>query len=95
MKKIFLGVLLITFAGYSNAQNEESIVIGKKVTIYSNSLKENRKIWIYTPTTTASIPVSDKRYPVLYLLDGDSHFLSTVGIIQQLSQQMGMLYYQR
>ena len=89
MKKIFLGVLLITFTCYSNAQNEESIVIGKKVTIYSNTLKENRKIWIYTPTTTASIPVSDKRYPVLYLLDGDSHFLSTVGIIQQLSQANG------
>jgi predicted alpha/beta superfamily hydrolase len=89
MKKIFFCALLITFAYYSNAQNEENIVIGKKVIIYSSTLKENRKIWIYTPTATASIPAGDKRYPVLYLLDGDAHFLSTVGIIQQLSQANG------
>jgi predicted alpha/beta superfamily hydrolase len=89
MKKIFLGVLSLTAAWYANAQTEENIVIGKKLTIYSNTLKENRKILVYTPNTTSSIPGNDRRFPVLYLLDGGAHFLSTVGIIQQLSQANG------
>jgi predicted alpha/beta superfamily hydrolase len=32
---------------------------------------------------------SKQRYPVLYLLDGDAHFYSVVGMIQQLSQVNG------
>ena len=89
MKKIFLSILVMISVFHSNAQNEENIVIGKKINIYSNTLKENRRIWIYTPTATSSITAGNKRYPVLYLLDGDAHFLSTVGIIQQLSQANG------
>lgn len=30
-----------------------------------------------------------QRYPVVYLLDGDGHFESVVGMIQQLSQVNG------
>jgi predicted alpha/beta superfamily hydrolase len=29
------------------------------------------------------------RYPVVYLLDGDAHFQSVVGMIQQLSEANG------
>ena len=86
MKKISLIIFLATINIVANAQTEESILIGKKVTIFSNILKENRKIWIYNPSQTAINPIADKRYPVVYVLDGDAHFLSTVGIIQQLSQ---------
>jgi len=73
----------------AKAQNEESILIGKKATIFSTVLKENRKTWIYNPGQTAINPIAGKRYPVVYVLDGDAHFLSTVGIIQQLSQANG------
>lgn len=89
MKNIILINILIYFCFYTNAQNTENIVIGTKVTIYSKVLNENRKIWIYAPTNTSPAVVPDKRYPVLYLLDGDAHFFSTVGIIQQLSQANG------
>ena len=84
--------LIIFFAAINfaaKAQNEESILIGKKITIFSSILKENRKIWIYNPDLTATAPGADKHYPVVYVLDGESHFLSTVGMIQQLSQANG------
>ena len=89
MKKISLIIFFAAITIAANAQNEESILIGKKTTIFSSILKENRKIWIYNPGQTAIIPIADKRYPVVYVLDGDAHFLSTVGMIQQLSQANG------
>jgi len=89
MNKISLLIFLAAFHIVANAQNEESILVGKKLTIFSKILKENRKIWIYNPVQTALNPVADKRYPVVYVLDGDAHFLSTIGVIQQLSQANG------
>lgn len=74
---------------YASAQNHENITIGKKEIIYSKLLKENRNVWIYTPNMTTTGVTPDKRYPVLYVLDGDAHFFSTVGIVQQLSQANG------
>lgn len=89
MKYLILVPLLVLFANCTNAQGSESIIVGKKETIYSKALGENRKIWIYNPAVTSRDADSGKRYPVLYLLDGDAHFLSTVGIVQQLSQANG------
>lgn len=89
MKAIFVSSVLLMLNFFVNAQNNESIIIGKKESIYSRVLNENRKIWIYTPNMTSQSESPDKRYPVLYLLDGDAHFFSTVGIIQQLSQANG------
>jgi len=89
MKAIFISSLLVLLSFGVNAQNDKSITIGKKETINSKILNEDRTIWIYTPNITSQFTVPDKRYPVLYLLDGDAHFFSTVGIIQQLSQANG------
>lgn len=89
MNKIVLIIFLATFHIVATAQNEENILVGKKATIFSSILKENRKIWIYNPGQTATNPIADKHYPVVYVLDGDAHFFSTVGVIQQLSQANG------
>src|SRR5882724_2352224 len=64
------------------------IEIGHVDSIASDILKETRPIWVYTPsfdTTTFSRPA----YPVLYLLDGDGHFSSVMGMVQQLSAVNG------
>ena len=89
MKKTSLIILLAAINFAAKAQNEENILVGKKITFFSSILKENRKIWIYNPDLTATAPKADKHYPVVYVLDGESHFLSTVGMIQQLSQANG------
>lgn len=89
MKRLLLFALLLFFAFYCKAQSNDQILIGKKETIYSNALKENRKIWVYTAGNTSQYNDPQKKLPVLYVLDGDAHFYSTVGIVQQLSQANG------
>lgn len=89
MKTIFITFALLLFSFCLKAQNDENITIGKKEVITSKALNENRTLWIYTPDITSQNPNSEKRYPVLYLLDGSAHFYSTVGIIQQHSQANG------
>src|SRR5437764_592501 len=89
MRKLFLFIfsLILTFA--AEAQKDNKIVIGKIDSVYSKILNEQRKVWIYTPGMTSDDHDPTRRYPVLYLLDGDAHFTSVVGVVQQLSQANG------
>jgi predicted alpha/beta superfamily hydrolase len=72
-----------------HAQTDNKIVIGKVDSVYSNILGEKRKVWIYVPGLSSGNTDTSSRYPVVYLLDGDAHFQSVVGIIQQLSEANG------
>jgi len=60
----------------------EKINLGEKVELYSKVLKENRYLYISYPS---SFDNNKKKYPVLYLLDGDYYLKSTAGIIDYLS----------
>lgn len=85
MKKIilFLTLSILTDLVFAQGKVEkESIVIGKIDSVQSNILGENRKIWVHVPGGVAN---SKERFPVVYVLDGDGHFSSVVGMIQQLS----------
>ncbi|WP_367881823.1 alpha/beta hydrolase-fold protein [Ferruginibacter sp.] len=59
------------------------MTVGTIDSIQSKILNEQRKIWRYLPNSGQAD--SKQRYPVLYLLDGDVHFYSVVGMIQHLS----------
>lgn len=87
MKKIFPFLLTLTFSLQLAAQNNNLVSIGTIDSIQSRILNEQRKVWIYVPSSWQ--PGSTQRYPVVYLLDGDGHFFSVVGMIQQLSQVNG------
>ncbi|HEU5165113.1 MAG TPA: alpha/beta hydrolase-fold protein, partial [Chitinophagaceae bacterium] len=89
MRKYFLLILVPIITLTSNAQTDNKIVIGKVDSVYSNALKEKRKIWVYVPNMNGDMQNSGQRFPVLYLLDGDAHFQSVSGMIQQLSQVNG------
>jgi len=83
MKLLTVLFVFLTVEGCS--QNDNDIVIGKKNFIYSNILKENRQIWVHVPGAQGNDIYSKQRYPVLYLLDGDAHFASVAGMVEQLS----------
>jgi len=87
MKKLVLSVFTTLFSIVAFAQADNKITIGTIDSIQSKILNEQRKIWVYVPDSYK--PGSKQRYPVVYLLDGDSHFYSVVGMIQQLSQVNG------
>jgi hypothetical protein len=85
----FIGLLLCTGGCDSDKskKSENKIVIGNIDSLHSNILGETRKIWVYVPDSNKIF--TRQRFPVVYLLDGDGHFYSVMGIIQQLSEVNG------
>ena len=85
-------ILIITIAVTSAISSltlcaQSQIVIGSFDSLYSNILNENRKIWVHIPKSAQNSSL--EKYPILYLLDGDSHFHSVTGMITQLSTVNG------
>ena len=68
------------------------ITIGRTDSIWSPTLKENRRYLVYTPPGYAESQYQQRSYPVLYLLDGDGHFHSMTGLLQFLSTGMNGTY---
>ena len=91
MKKIIIlaATSLFLFSCNKIAEHTESskVTIGTIDSLFSKTLNEQRKIWVYSPHDATHSPST--KYPVLYLLDGDAHFSSVVGMIQQLSTVNG------
>jgi predicted alpha/beta superfamily hydrolase len=90
MKKTIFAVVALAFSVIMFAQADNKITIGTIDSVPSKILNENRKIWVYLPNGgNANAIFSQQKYPVVYLLDGNAHFASVVGMIQQLSQVNG------
>lgn len=68
-------------------RSQEDICIGKKQSLYSTALQENRNYWIHLPESYGQD--TTQSYPVIYLLDGDSFFHSLVGISKTFSTVRG------
>lgn len=86
MKPVLLCLIASLALTMLKAQNSNTITIGNIIDVKSAILKEHRKIWVYVPEGSAG---TKRRFPVVYLLDGDAHFSSVVGMIQQLSSVNG------
>ena len=92
---LFFTLIIFCFISCQQKENENKsdnesnpIVFGQIDSMYSNILKESRKIWIHIPESAKS-GNKDKKFPVLYLLDGPGHFYSVAGMIRQLSTSNG------
>ncbi len=90
MKKHFLTSIIALICAVNSptifAQNKNQITIGSIDSLYSKTLDEQRKIWVHIPRSAQN--QSQKKYPVLYVLDGPGHFHSITGIIQRLSPEI-------
>ncbi|HTE24313.1 alpha/beta hydrolase-fold protein [Flavitalea sp.] len=83
---------LLFFVLYSctgDNQTNTKIELGNIDKLQSKILNEERKIWVYVPNAGSQDIYAKAKYPVVYLLDGDAHFYSVVGMIQQLSSVNG------
>jgi uncharacterized protein len=85
----FITILLILLSMEGCSQTNNNIIIGKTDSFYSTLLKEKRTIWVHLPRGMNDPLFNSQRYPVLYLLDGDAHFFSVAGMIQQFSEING------
>jgi predicted alpha/beta superfamily hydrolase len=83
MGKLLL-LLALSISLDSFCQKDNRIVIGTKDSLHSKILSEDRYYEVYLPPSYNSANTTVK-FPVLYLLDGDAHFHSVTGLIQQLA----------
>ena len=81
-KNIFLLVFVLLI---NTSFGQVQVVIGQKQVIHSNILNEDRSYQIYLPASYHW--ALNRSYPVLYVLDGESNFLHTVGSVSFLSSQ--------
>lgn len=80
-----VAICLVTMLQFpSMAQSD--VVIGKEFTIRSSILNEERRYFVRLPVSYENDDnYPDKRYPVLVMLDADSHFYSIGGLIHGMS----------
>ena len=86
MRRACLLILFVFFFICVNGTSQikkEPFNIGEKIRLRSNVLKEDRDILVYLPQDYER---SGDKYPVLYLLDGEWHFIHTSGIVQFLAR---------
>ena len=81
MKKYVLPYIFIMLAFNASAQTRKEIITADVVTVNSKILKEIRTAWVYNPGNKKE----SKTYPVIYVLDGASHFKSVVAMVEYLS----------
>jgi hypothetical protein len=89
MKKLYIIFFLCFGLFTTNAQHNTDITIGKIDSLNSKIVDEQRKIWIHVPEENSDGIYQKKKYPVVYLLDGDDHFSSIVGMIERMSSESG------
>lgn len=78
------GLFLILFSKSVLGQTIDSIPLTnqQQILIHSKAINEDRTIWIHTPPEYAT---STDTYPVLYLLDGGSHYKYVSEMVDFLS----------
>lgn len=77
-KQILLVLLLLT--GVAPLSAQEDIVQGRKYTMHSDILGEGREYLVYTPASYDVDSCQTRKYPVIYLIDGEMYFYSLAAI---------------
>lgn len=78
------GLLLGVAPPSLRAQGPPAVTVGFRDSLPSKVLHEERKLQVSLPEGYAA---TSARYPVVYLLDGDAHFLHAAGLIQFLVRE--------
>jgi predicted alpha/beta superfamily hydrolase len=81
-------ILLVSFS-FLFVTSHAQIDVGVRDSVYSKILGEQRHLMIYMPKEAKENKDASMRYPVMYVLDGNTHFLSVAGMVDQLSDQGG------
>ncbi|GAI77349.1 unnamed protein product, partial [marine sediment metagenome] len=83
-----LSIILMTcifLFGFSNQETDkerEDVIIGQSLVFQSRHLGESKTIYLRLPEKYEE---SEKRYPVLYILDGGDYFLPFAGMVQYMN----------
>lgn len=87
MKKLLYTFLLsLCVLSPIKIQAQAPIEIGKSYTIQSKILNEDRSVQVYLPTGYNDSKYPNQKYPVIYLLDGESNFNYLTAYVDKLSK---------
>jgi len=79
-------LILFLILPFSSFSQNKKIEIGIIDSLHSKILNEVQEIWVHVPSRPKEHEVfAPKRYPVVYVLDGDWHFRSVAGMVSFLS----------
>jgi predicted alpha/beta superfamily hydrolase len=81
----FRFIVLLLSLSFLNANAVETITIGQTHRIHSDVLEEDRQYQVYLPDSYDW--AEDRRYPVLYVLDGRKHFTHSAATVGFLAAQ--------
>jgi hypothetical protein len=90
MKHLKMIILISIFLSLTITSAQDyftDIVLGKNLKLKSEILNEDRGIFIYLPNNYNQ---TSTRYPVLYILDGNVHFIHSIGTVSFLSGNLVM-----
>jgi enterochelin esterase-like enzyme len=59
--------------------------VAEEFRLQSESLNEERLYWVHLPPSYDEALSAQRRYPVIYLLDGETHLHMTVGMVEFMS----------
>ena len=76
IRGIFLLLLSLCFL---DASAGEAVTVGHTLKIHSTVLNEDREYQVYLPESYGW--AKDRRYPALFILDGQTHFLHTAASV--------------
>jgi hypothetical protein len=87
MKNLTFVILYILLLGVETAfgQNKTDMLLGSKFIIKSNILNEERTCLISLPDSYNDTTQTAKKYPIIILLDGYTHFKTASGIVHFMS----------
>jgi len=86
-----LGIFIFSL-NIINAQENNAIQIGNSFSIHSKILNEERTCLISLPESYSDAAHMDKRYPVIILLDGSTHFETAAATIHFMSSDRNRNY---
>lgn len=69
-------------------QKQSDYINGHKLILTSDTLQQEREIYVSLPKSYADTVYSPKDYPVLYLLDAQEHFDLAIGIVRFMSTRL-------
>ena len=87
MKNVIIPFFYILLFGFQtiHGQNKTDIIIGSMFTIHSSILNEDRSCLISLPDSYNDSSEAEKKYPIIILLDGYTHFNTATGIVHFMS----------
>jgi predicted alpha/beta superfamily hydrolase len=87
MKKLLIGLLIISTHAIAQEKAEEATGFGIKLTLESKILNERRTYWVRLPASYNNKNYDAQSYPVMYVLDGKSAFFPLLGVVSFMSER--------